>query len=117
MSPSRWLPAERSTADSSCSSTSPRCSPVHPARTPLPDRAPLSEPRHVRMGMTLAGNPLHEDDAALTFTGLLGEVIRAWRRVALARRRPDHFMTHLSMSEGGAEWGEHVGESECRGQG
>jgi hypothetical protein len=29
---------------------------------------------------------------------------------------PDHFMTHLSMSEGGAEWGEHVGESECRGQ-
>jgi hypothetical protein len=31
------------------------------------------------MGMTLAGNPLHEDDTALTFAGLLGEVIRAWR--------------------------------------
>ena len=23
----------------------------------------------------------------------------------------DHFMTHLSMSEGDAEWGEHVGDS------
>src|SRR5918996_2992410 len=87
MSPSRWLPAERSTADSSCSSTSPRCSPVYPARTPFPDRALLSEPRDVRVGMTLAGNPLHEDDTALTFAGLLGEVIRAWRRVELARRR------------------------------
>jgi hypothetical protein len=30
---------------------------------------------------------------------------------------PDHFMTHLSMSEGDAEWGEHVGDSEYRGQG
>jgi dihydrofolate reductase len=57
MSPSRWLQAERSTADSSCSSTSPRCSPVHPARTPLPDRAVLSEARDVRVGMTLAGDP------------------------------------------------------------
>src|SRR2546428_9559816 len=62
MSPSRWLPAERSTAGSSCSSTSPRCSPVHPARTPLPERALLSEPRDVRVEMTLAGTPLHEDD-------------------------------------------------------
>jgi len=26
-------------------------------------------------------------------------------------------MTHLSMSEGDAEWGEHVGDSEYRGQG
>jgi len=25
-------------------------------------------------------------------------------------------MTHLSMSEGDAEWGEHVGDSEYRGQ-
>src|SRR5437773_2753619 len=57
MSPSRWLPAERSTADSSCSSTSPRCSPVHSARTPLPERAPLSEPRDVRVEMSLAGIP------------------------------------------------------------
>ena len=30
---------------------------------------------------------------------------------------PDHFMTHLSMSEGDAEWGEHVGDSEYRGEG
>ena len=30
---------------------------------------------------------------------------------------PDHFMTHLSMSEGDAEWGEHVGDSEYRGKG
>ena len=30
---------------------------------------------------------------------------------------PDHFMTHLSMSEGDAEWGEHVGDSWYRGQG
>src|SRR5438034_8402406 len=62
MSPSRWLPAEHSTADSSCSSTSPRCSPVHPARTLLPERALLSEPRDVRVEITLAGNSLHEDD-------------------------------------------------------
>src|SRR2546423_12872247 len=63
MSPSRWLPAKRSTADSSCSSTSPRCSPVHPARTPLPERALLSEPLDVGVEITLAGNTLHEDDA------------------------------------------------------
>jgi quercetin dioxygenase-like cupin family protein len=30
---------------------------------------------------------------------------------------PDHFMTHLSMSEGDAEWGEHISDSEYRGQG
>jgi quercetin dioxygenase-like cupin family protein len=30
---------------------------------------------------------------------------------------PDHFMTHLSMSEGDAEWGEHVSDSEYRGRG
>jgi hypothetical protein len=30
---------------------------------------------------------------------------------------PDRFMTHLSMSEGDAEWGEHVGDSEYRGKG
>src|SRR6266567_3164866 len=30
---------------------------------------------------------------------------------------PDHFMTHLSMSEGDAEWGEHVSDSEYRGKG
>ncbi len=29
----------------------------------------------------------------------------------------DRFMTHLSMSEGDAEWGEHVGDSEYRGKG
>jgi hypothetical protein len=29
---------------------------------------------------------------------------------------PDHFMTHLSMAEGEAEWGEHVTESEYEGQ-
>ena len=29
----------------------------------------------------------------------------------------DHLMTHLSMSEGEAEWGEHIGNSEYRGQG
>lgn len=34
------------------SSTSPRCSPVHPARTPPPERALLLEPRDVREGMT-----------------------------------------------------------------
>src|SRR5439155_25214385 len=62
MSPSRWLPAERSTADSSCSSTSPRCSPVHPPRTRLPERGLLSEPRDVPGEITLAGNTLHEDD-------------------------------------------------------
>jgi quercetin dioxygenase-like cupin family protein len=46
-----------------------------------------------------------------------GDVIQAsggewhWHGAA-----PDHFMTHLSMSEGDAEWGEHVGDSEYRGQ-
>ncbi len=30
---------------------------------------------------------------------------------------PDSFMTHLSMSEGDAEWGEHVSDSEYRGKG
>jgi quercetin dioxygenase-like cupin family protein len=29
---------------------------------------------------------------------------------------PDHFMTHLSMAEGEAEWDEHVTESEYDGQ-
>jgi dihydrofolate reductase len=48
MSTSRWLPAERSTADSSCSSTSPRCSPAHPASTPLPERPLLSRVVPVR---------------------------------------------------------------------
>ena len=28
---------------------------------------------------------------------------------------PDHFMTHLAMSEGQAEWGEHVTDEEYRG--
>jgi len=27
---------------------------------------------------------------------------------------PDHFMTHLAVSEGNAEWGEHVTEEEYR---
>jgi hypothetical protein len=45
--------------------------------------------------VTLAGNSLHEDDTALTLADLLGEVIRAWRRVALARRRAHHFMTNV----------------------
>ncbi len=30
---------------------------------------------------------------------------------------PYRFMTHLSMSEGEAEWGEHVGDGEYRGKG
>ncbi len=30
---------------------------------------------------------------------------------------PDHFMTHLSMAEGEAEWGEHVGGGEYAGHG
>jgi dihydrofolate reductase len=50
------------TADSSCSSMSPRCSLVHPARTRLPERGLLSEPRDVRVEITLAGDSLHEDD-------------------------------------------------------
>ncbi len=29
---------------------------------------------------------------------------------------PDHFMTHLSMTEGPAEWGEHVTDGEYRGE-
>jgi quercetin dioxygenase-like cupin family protein len=29
---------------------------------------------------------------------------------------PDHFMTHLSITEGGAQWGEHVTEAEYRGE-
>jgi quercetin dioxygenase-like cupin family protein len=28
---------------------------------------------------------------------------------------PDHFMTHLSMAEGEAEWGEHVTDGEYDG--
>jgi quercetin dioxygenase-like cupin family protein len=28
---------------------------------------------------------------------------------------PDHFMTHLAMSEGTAQWGEHVTDAEYRG--
>ncbi len=28
---------------------------------------------------------------------------------------PDHFMVHLSMTEGEAHWGEHVSDSEYRG--
>jgi quercetin dioxygenase-like cupin family protein len=30
---------------------------------------------------------------------------------------PDHLMTHLSMTEGDAEWGEHVSDGEYDGQG
>ena len=30
---------------------------------------------------------------------------------------PDHFMVHLSMTEGDAHWGDHVAEAEYRGQG
>ena len=47
-----------------------------------------------------------------------GDVIQApggewhWHGAA-----PDHFMTHVSMSEGDAEWGEHVSDSEYRGPG
>jgi quercetin dioxygenase-like cupin family protein len=29
---------------------------------------------------------------------------------------PDHFMTHLSMTEGDARWGEHVTDAEYHGQ-
>jgi quercetin dioxygenase-like cupin family protein len=29
---------------------------------------------------------------------------------------PDHFMTHLSMTEGAAHWGDHVGEADYRGE-
>jgi quercetin dioxygenase-like cupin family protein len=29
---------------------------------------------------------------------------------------PDHFMTHLSMTEGNANWGEHVTDQEYRGE-
>jgi quercetin dioxygenase-like cupin family protein len=29
---------------------------------------------------------------------------------------PDHFMTHLAISEGEAEWGEHVADEVYRGQ-
>ncbi len=29
---------------------------------------------------------------------------------------PDHFMTHLSITEGGAEWGDHVTDAEYRGE-
>jgi quercetin dioxygenase-like cupin family protein len=28
---------------------------------------------------------------------------------------PDHFMTHLSITEGSAEWGEHVSDTDYRG--
>ena len=28
---------------------------------------------------------------------------------------PDHFMTHLSMTEGPAQWGEHVTDTEYQG--
>jgi quercetin dioxygenase-like cupin family protein len=30
---------------------------------------------------------------------------------------PDHFMTHLSMTEGAATWGDHVTEAEYQGDG
>ena len=30
---------------------------------------------------------------------------------------PDHFMMHLSMTEGGASWGDHVTDAEYRGDG
>ena len=30
---------------------------------------------------------------------------------------PDHLMTHLSMTEGDAEWGDHVTDAEYRGEG
>jgi hypothetical protein len=36
--------------------------------------------------------------------------------VELARRRTDRLTTHLSMSEGDPEWGEHVSDSEHHGQ-
>jgi quercetin dioxygenase-like cupin family protein len=29
---------------------------------------------------------------------------------------PDHYMTHLSMAEGGADWGEHVTDAEYRSE-
>ena len=56
--------------------------------------------------MTLAGNSLHEDD---TRRGLKKESARqtGWAWV---------MKPYLSMSEGDAEWGEHLGDSECRGQ-
>src|SRR5512133_1319316 len=56
MSPSRWLPAERSTAGSSCSNTSRPCSPGRPDRPPLRERAPEPPPRLIlgaeRLGET-----------------------------------------------------------------
>jgi quercetin dioxygenase-like cupin family protein len=30
---------------------------------------------------------------------------------------PDHLMTHISVAEGGTEWGEHVADDEHRGRG
>jgi quercetin dioxygenase-like cupin family protein len=29
---------------------------------------------------------------------------------------PDHFMTHLSLTEGPAQWGEHVADAEYQGE-
>jgi hypothetical protein len=29
---------------------------------------------------------------------------------------PDHFMTHLAISEGDAEWGDHVDDAEYQAQ-
>jgi quercetin dioxygenase-like cupin family protein len=29
---------------------------------------------------------------------------------------PDHFMTHISVTDGAAEWGEHVTDAEYRGE-
>ncbi len=46
-----------------------------------------------------------------------GEIVRTpadewhWHGAA-----PDHFMTHLSMTEGDAEWGEHVTDAEYHGR-
>ncbi len=36
-----------------------------------------------------------------------------WHRHGAA---PDHFMTHLSLTEGDTEWGEHITDAEYRGQ-
>ncbi len=77
------------------------------------------------------GQPLGRPDAVCDRGGGARAVPRRVGRHDPPRRRrphiwgewhwhggaPDRFMTHLAMSEGDAEWGEHVSNGEYDGQG
>ena len=44
-----------------------------------------------------------------------GDVVLTPPEVALARCYRDRFMSHLSITEGGADWGDHVTDDEYPG--